>query len=201
VHVVRPALASLGLLTAVLVGATGPAATAVPATGAAHRAASVHRVTYHVESRGRIVASLRVFKRQAQATYDDARGWRRSGVVFRRVPRGGDFTLVLSTARQVPSFSSACSAEWSCRVGRYVVINQDRWLHASPLWHRVGGTRRAYRHMVVNHETGHWLGLHHRRCPSPGALAPVMQTQSKGLDGCKPNPWPTRAELRVPRFG
>ena len=43
----------------------------------------------------------------------------------------------------------------------------------------------------------HWG---HRGCPSRGALAPVMQTQSKGLDGCRPNPWPTAAERNVPRF-
>jgi hypothetical protein len=165
-----------------------------------HRVAIRHRVTYHVETRGRIVADLEVFKKQAQVTYDDHRGWRRSGISFRRVPRGGSFTLVLSAAGRMTSFSSSCSAQWSCRVGRYVIINQARWLHASPLWHRVGGTRRDYRHMVVNHETGHWLGHDHRGCPAQGARAPVMQTQSKGLDGCRPNPWPTRPELRVPRF-
>ena len=165
-----------------------------------HRVAARHTVTYRVETRGRIVADLGEFKQQAQQTFDDPRGWRGSGVAFRRVASGGDFVLVLSEASQVPTFSSGCSAEWSCRVGDYVVINQMRWLKASPMWHEQDRSVRDYRHMVVNHETGHWLGHGHRSCPSGGALAPVMQQQSKGLEGCRPNPWPTAAERRVPRF-
>jgi hypothetical protein len=165
-----------------------------------HRVAARHTVTYRVETRGRIVASLEEFKRQAQQTFDDPRGWRDSAVAFRRVSSGGDFVLVLSEASQVPSFSSACSAEWSCRVGDYVIINQMRWLNASPMWHEQKRSVRDYRHMVVNHETGHWLGHGHRSCPGTGAAAPVMQQQSKGLEGCRPNPWPTAAERRVPRF-
>ena len=166
-----------------------------------HRVPVAHTVTYRVETRGRIVADLREFRRQAQETFDDPRGWRGSGVAFRRVATGGSFVLVLSEASQVPSFSSGCSAEWSCRVGDHVIINQMRWLHASPMWHQQKRSVRDYRHMVVNHETGHWLGHGHRSCPSSGALAPVMQQQSKGLAGCKANPWPTAAERRVPRFG
>ena len=92
------------------------------------------RVTYSVTTRGRITTSVRDFARLAQETYDDARGWRAGGVQFRRVQRGGDFTLVLSEARLVPSFSSSCSATWSCRVGRFVIINLERWRHASPAW-------------------------------------------------------------------
>jgi hypothetical protein len=160
-----------------------------------------HRVTYHVATRGRITANLARFKRQAQATYDDRRGWRSAGVSFRRVARGGDFTLVLSEASRVPSFSSGCSAQWSCRVGRFVIINQTRWQRASPMWKDRGRSRRSYRHMVVNHETGHWLGHGHRGCTGRGDRAPVMQQQSIALDGCRPNPWPTAAERRLPRFG
>ena len=113
-----------------------------------------------------------------------------------RVRRGGDFTLVLAAAGAVPSFAAGCSAQWSCRVGRYVVINQERWKHASPAWNAAGRSLRDYRHMVINHETGHWLGHGHASCPGRGALAPVMQTQSKGLDGCRPNPFPVASEWK-----
>jgi len=76
-----------------------------------------------------------------------------------------------------------------------VIINQDRWKHASPAWNAADLALRDYRHMVVNHETGHWLGLGHAQCPGPGRLAPVMQQQSKGLQGCRFNPFPTRHEI------
>ena len=49
--------------------------------------------------------------------------------------------------------------------------------------------------MVVNHETGHFLGLDHASCSGPGRPAPVMMQQSKGLNGCHFNPWPTAREL------
>ena len=87
------------------------------------------RVTYSVTTRGRVTTSMKVFRRQAQQTFDDPRGWRAAGVQFRRVRRGGDFTLVLAAAGTLPSFSSGCSVQWSCRVGRHVVINQLRWSH------------------------------------------------------------------------
>ena len=103
--------------------------------------------------------------------------------------------LVLAAAGTLPSFSSGCSVQWSCRVGRHVVINQLRWTKASPAWNRAGRSLRDYRHMVVNHETGHWLGHGHLGCPGPGRLAPVMMQQSKGLDGCRHNPWPLPSEL------
>ena len=153
------------------------------------------KVTYHVETRGHITASVKEFRKQAQETYDDARGWRSAGIQFRPVAHGGSFTLVLAQASLVPSFSSSCSSMWSCRVGRFVIINQDRWTNASPAWNAAHLALRDYRHMVVNHETGHWLGLHHAHCPGPGRLAPVMQQQSKGLQGCRFNPFPTIHEL------
>jgi hypothetical protein len=181
-------------------GFRGVGVTSRRTVAVSHRVRARHRVTYSVRTRGRITTSLATFERQAQATFEDPRGWRGSGIAIRRVPRGGSFTLVLSEASQVPSFSSACSAEWSCRVGRYVVINQRRWVNASPMWHRVGRSVRDYRHMVINHETGHWLGHGHRGCTGRRNPAPVMQQQSIALDGCRPNPWPTAAERRLPRF-
>jgi uncharacterized protein DUF3152 len=160
-----------------------------------HRVDVRRTVTYHVETRGHITSSLKEFRAQAQETYDDARGWRAAGIRFKPVAHGGSFTLVLSQASLVPGFSSGCSSMWSCRVGRYVIINQDRWQHASPAWNAAHLALRDYRHMVVNHETGHWLGLHHANCPGRGRLAPVMQQQSKGLQGCRFNPFPTTHEL------
>jgi hypothetical protein len=160
-----------------------------------HRVDARRTIRYHVETRGTLTTSLRTFVRQAQQTFDDPRGWRGAGIVFRRVARGGSMTLVLSEASRVPGFSSGCSSTWSCRVGRYVIINQERWKHASPAWNAANGALRDYRHMVVNHESGHFLGLGHSGCPGAGRPAPVMMQQSKGLGGCRFNPWPTSREL------
>lgn len=165
-----------------------------------HRVPVRHVVRYTVATRGRITANLDTFRRLALESLRDPRGWRGAGVEFRQVRRSGSMTLVLAAPSSVPSFSSGCSSQWSCRVGRYVIINQLRWLHASPAWNRAGGTLRNYRHMVVNHETGHWLGHSHRGCPRRGALAPVMMQQSISLGGCRFNPFPTPAERALPRY-
>ena len=161
-----------------------------------HRVDVRRTVKYSVRTRGKIVASVKDFRRLAQQTYEDPRGWRAKGVRFVPVARGGAFTLWLAAAGTVPSFSSGCSSMWSCRVGRNVIINQTRWRFASPAWNAGKLSLRDYRHMVVNHETGHWLGKGHAGCPGKGRLAPVMMQQSKGTRGCRFNPWPTPAELR-----
>ncbi len=156
----------------------------------AHRVRLRRSATYSIATRGRITTSVKTFARQAAQTFADPRGWRGGGTAFRRVSSGGGFTLVLAEAGTVPSFSSQCSSYWSCRVGRFVVINQDRWKYASPAWKAAGRSLRDYRHMVVNHEVGHWLGRGHAYCHGKGQLAPVMAQQSKGTGGCRFNPWP-----------
>jgi hypothetical protein len=196
----------LGLLVA-------PAHAGVTEDGSAHRRAVAttttpavaayavpvrRRVTYSVTTRGRVTASMKAFRRQAQETFDHPRGWRAAGVRLRRVRRGGDFTLVLAAARTMPSFSPGCSVRWSCRVGRRVVINQLRWKHASPAWNAAGRSLRGYRHLVVNHETGHWLGRGHTGCRGRGR-APVMMQQSKGTGRCRFNAWPLSWELAAVR--
>jgi predicted Zn-dependent protease len=67
------------------------------------------------------------------------------------------------------------------------VINLARWLDAVPDYE---GDVATYRQYVVNHEVGHFLGNSHEQCPGQGELAPVMQQQTLGLDGCVKNPWP-----------
>lgn len=161
-------------------------------------------VAYSVATRGNIVADLAEFRSQANQTLNDARGWSRLGVSFQEVAIGGDFTLVLSEAGQVDSFtgfSGACSADWSCSVGNSVIINQDRWLGASYAWNQAGGSLRDYRNMVINHETGHWLGHNHLSCGETGQVAPLMQQQSIDLQGCSFNPWPLASEFWSDRLG
>jgi hypothetical protein len=148
--------------------------------------------TYSVVSRGPVRVPVRGFRALVASTYADPRGWRAAHHRFREVSRGGSFTVVLSQARWLPAFSGGCSSSYSCRVGRLVIINARRWAHGSP---HFSGDLATYRSMLVNHETGHWLGLGHASCPRRGARAPVMQQQSKGLHGCRPNAWPLPREL------
>lgn len=153
------------------------------------------RHTYSVSTRGNITSDLNQFRNLAAETLKDYRGWSRAGIEFIRVDSGGDFTLWLSSPAQMTSFSPHCSPEYSCRVGRDVIINDDPWQNATPAWNDSGGSLRDYRHMVINHEVGHFLGLGHYGCPSAGALAPVMQQQSIDLAGCRFNPWPRSMEI------
>ncbi|RYX78303.1 DUF3152 domain-containing protein [bacterium] len=159
-------------------------------------------VTYSVITRGVITADVGQFKQQVNATLNDARGWTNLGVTFQEVATGGQFTLALSEASQMTTFSAnGCDTQYSCRVGRYVIINQDRWLGATPSWNTAGGSLRDYRHMVVNHETGHWLGHGHVSCSGAGKAAPVMQQQSISLQGCSFNAWPTSGEMSSTQLG
>lgn len=151
--------------------------------------------TYEVVAWGKVKSNLDQFASLAAQTLNSNQGWSKAGIAFKRVSSGGDFTLVLSEPARVAAASSICDSYYSCRVGRYVIINDDRWRGATPSWNNAGGSLRDYRHMVVNHETGHWLGYGHRNCPGPGLPAPVMQQQSISLQGCVFNPWPTASEV------
>lgn len=159
-------------------------------------------VTYNVASRGTVSADLNEFAAQFNETLNSPNGWSRLGVRFEQVASGGRFTAWLSEASQMTSFSaSGCDATVSCRVGNNVVINETRWQGGSDAWNAAGGSLRDYRHMVVSHETGHWLGHGHRSCSGAGNPAPVMQQQTIDMQGCTPNPWPLSQELYSPTLG
>lgn len=186
----RVRLALLSLLVLVFVPALATAAGRSPA-GAASSG-----ITYTYVVRGLHNSSnVEAFAASAASTYADGRGWNLGGsIAFRRVASGGDFTLWLAAAGDVPGFGAPCDSTYSCTAGRNVVINETRWLNGSPAWNAAGASLSAYRQMVINHETGHWLGFAHEFCAGAGQLAPVMQQQSISLQGCRPNSWPTAAE-------
>jgi len=149
-------------------------------------------VEYSISTRGDVRADLPDFIAAVRDAYGDPRGWSLDGAVrFRRVRSGGDFELWLVAPDEMTSFSGDCSPVWSCRVGRDVVINDIRFRTGSPYW---PGALDDYRILLINHETGHWLGFEHESCPGAGALAPVMMQQSKGVGICVGNAWPLQTE-------
>lgn len=155
--------------------------------------------SYCVATKGVDTSFLGEFKSKLASVYADSKGWGMNGLItFSPVASGCNFTAWLTAADLVPSFSSSiCDNIWSCRVGNNVIINFDRWTGASLAWNGAGGSLDSYRSMVINHETGHWLGFSHRYCGGSGQAAPVMQQQSISLQGCSFNPWPSTSELQT----
>lgn len=163
--------------------------------GAMPATAAPRMFTYSVAARGASPRLIGAFAAKIESVYSDPRGWSLDGrVLFQQVPAGGDFTIWLAAPSRMASFGADCSAMWDCRAGSDVVINASRWQTGSPYWH---GALDDYRSMIVNHETGHWLGLDHDACAVAGSPAPVMMQQSKGTGACSPNPWPLARERQA----
>ncbi|MFI1993931.1 DUF3152 domain-containing protein [Actinoplanes sp. NPDC020271] len=131
------------------------------------------------------------FASAATATLRDPRSWTAGGQW--RLQRVGpddraDFTIWLVTPKTRDSIcEGAADGYTSCRSHDNVVINVARWAKGVPDY---GASLGVYRQYVINHEVGHRLGQAHELCPGKGDLAPVMQQQTLGLHGCRPNPWP-----------
>jgi hypothetical protein len=154
-----------------------------------------HTYTYCVATRGVDPSNLPELQAKLASVYSDARGWSLGGInTFVPSTGGCNLTVWLTAADQMPSFGAICDSMWSCTVYPNVILNFDRWRYASPAWTGGGGNLDDYRTMVINHETGHWLGFGHRFCSGAGQLAPVMQQQSISLQGCALNPWPLEYE-------
>jgi hypothetical protein len=187
-------LTVLAVLAALLLGLLVVQAGSRPAAagpGMAPGDAPQRTITYTVRTRGTVYGDVEEFRRLASVTLNDRRGWSLGGAIrYREVSSDPDFVLWLASPSAVAGFSPVCDEGYSCRVGSNVVINDLRWRKGTPVWPDVA----EYHHYVVNHEVGHWLGMGHRTCTGSGDLAPVMQQQSIGLNGCVTNTWPTAVE-------
>lgn len=153
---------------------------------------TVHRYRIAVEDgAGQDVAA---FANTVDAILGDARSWQASGTLrTQRVAKNetAEFTIFLAT----PVTSESMCADGglktggytSCRLPGKVIINLARWLTMIPNYNAPVAEYQAY---VINHEVGHQFGNGHEACPAPGKVAPVMQQQTFGLNGCVANGWP-----------
>ncbi|MGP3688326.1 DUF3152 domain-containing protein [Streptomyces sp. IBSNAI002] len=157
-------------------------------------------VRYRVDVEQGLGLDPQLFAEAVHRTLNDDRSWARGGArTFERVP-GGETDFVITLA------SPGTTAKWCAKSGldttvdnvscdsastERVMINAFRWAQGAATF---GPDQMlAYRQMLINHEVGHRLGHSHVNCRTPGALAPIMQQQTKSLDiggiQCKPNPW------------
>ncbi|MGW8888796.1 DUF3152 domain-containing protein [Streptomyces sp. NPDC055749] len=156
--------------------------------------------SYRIDVEKGLALDGALFADAVQKTLNDDRSWAHNGAMtFERISSGkADFVITLA--------SPGTTGVWCAKSGldttqdnvscdsastERVMINAYRWAQGSSTF----GPEKllAYRQMLINHEVGHRLGYGHVSCRTPGALAPVMQQQTKSLDiegiKCRPNPW------------
>ncbi|MFF9841797.1 DUF3152 domain-containing protein [Streptomyces sp. NPDC013740] len=158
------------------------------------------KVRYRVDVEQGLGLDGALFAQAVQKTLNDPRSWAGQGeMTFERIS-SGEPEFVISLA------SPGTTGDWCRKSGldttidnvscdsastQRVMINAFRWAQGSATFGPQA--MHAYRQMLINHEVGHRLGHGHVSCRTPGALAPVMQQQTKSLDidgiKCRPNPW------------
>lgn len=157
-------------------------------------------VRYRVDVEQGLGLDPQLFAEAVHRTLNDDRSWAHNGEkTFERVPGGeADFVITLASPGTTGVWCAKSDLDTtvdnvSCDSARTerVMINAFRWAQGSATY---GPDQMfIYRQMLINHEVGHRLGRDHVNCRTPGALAPIMQQQTKSLNingiECKPNPW------------
>ncbi|MFF5934684.1 DUF3152 domain-containing protein [Streptomyces sp. NPDC012508] len=158
------------------------------------------KIRYRVDVEKGLGLDPKLFAEAVQKTLNDERSWAGKGAMtFERISSGDpEFVITLASPGTTGVWCAksdldttvdnvSCDSASTSRV----MINAFRWAQGSDTF----GAKAmfAYRQMLINHEVGHRLGHGHVSCRTPGALAPVMQQQTKSLDvdgiKCRPNPW------------
>ncbi|MFI8002307.1 DUF3152 domain-containing protein [Streptomyces sp. NPDC086010] len=159
-----------------------------------------HKYRYRIDVEQGLGLDAGLFAEAVQKTLNDDRSWAHGGAMtFERVSSGEpDFVITLASpgttgvwceksGLDTTEDNVSCDSAATDRV----MINAYRWAQGASTF---GPDKLLpYRQMLINHEVGHRLGHNHVSCRTPGALAPVMQQQTKTLDldgiKCRPNPW------------
>ncbi|WP_254705791.1 DUF3152 domain-containing protein [Streptomyces vilmorinianum] len=158
------------------------------------------KIRYRVDVEKGLGLDPKLFAQAVQKTLNDERSWAGKGeMTFERISSGEpEFVITLASPGTTGTWCAksgldttidnvSCDSASTSRV----MINAFRWAQGSETF----GDKAmfAYRQMLINHEVGHRLGHRHVSCRTPGALAPVMQQQTKTLEidgiACRPNPW------------
>ncbi|MEU0147035.1 DUF3152 domain-containing protein [Streptomyces sp. NPDC006288] len=159
-----------------------------------------HKYRYRIDVEQGLGLDSGLFAEAVQKTLNDDRSWAHNGAMtFERISSGEpDFVITLASpgttgvwceksGLDTTEDNVSCDSAATDRV----MINAYRWAQGASTF---GADKLlSYRQMLINHEVGHRLGHNHVSCRTPGALAPVMQQQTKTLDldgvKCRPNPW------------
>ena len=175
-----------GIWTLLLIGSTIAAQTQ-------HAGKSKERrtVLYRIEVTDALLQHKDTFNEVVRDSLMDPRGWQQVAEVTFKPSAGKTYNVrfILATPYQVDRYCYPLRTNrfFSCRNGRTIAINANRFLKGSRHWN---SSLERYRIHVINHEMGHYLGFGHRRCRRRGQLAPIMMQQTKGLFGCITNEWP-----------
>lgn len=153
-------------------------------------------MTYAVEVEHGLTLDIEAVARTVDGILADPRGW--TTVMDRSLQRVSEDPTIRVRIATPETADRLCApldtgGRLSCRNGENVVLNAWRWLNGAKTY---AGDLASYRSYLVNHEVGHALGNPHETCPGKQKPAPVMLQQTKGLDGCRPNPWPSMGNDR-----
>jgi hypothetical protein len=149
-------------------------------------------ITYNVRIESGLSYDPESTARFVHQVLNDRRSWGRSGHWRLQLVGPGtraDVRVYLVTPSTTNALCRPLQTEGrvSCFNDGQVVLNARRWAFGAASY---GHDLPDYRRNVVNHEFGHALGFGHVSCPGKGRLAPIMMQQTKGLHGCRANPWP-----------